>query len=184
MNKKLLCIFATQLRQMIIMKLRHIGAILTTLALFLLVDTVYAQQTKEDTQKEFFLNKIFKKKSDTRKIDKQTEHPYRGGGAIISFDKIFFDYGEVLQSSKAEVTFEIFNTGNGDLRIDSVEISCGCVDVEFTSKLIKPKGKTQMKVRYNTNIVGEIKKSITVVCNDSLHKRTTLLLTGNVVLNK
>jgi hypothetical protein len=102
----------------------------------------------------------------------------------ISFDKTFYDYGNVEQGGNGEVVFTVKNEGDGSLVLSSVLASCGCTVVEYSKEAIEPKQSSEIKVKYNTNIVGEIKRSITVTCNDENHPRTVLLLIGNVVLKK
>ena len=38
--------------------------------------------------------------------------------------------------------------------------------IDYSKDAIQPKAKSKIKVKYNTNIVGEIKRSVTVICND------------------
>ncbi|MBR1625995.1 MAG: DUF1573 domain-containing protein [Bacteroidales bacterium] len=152
------------------------------MALILLTTNSLAQSETDKQRRSFSIGNILKKQRKGT-ITKDTQNVKKEDTPIISIDKLFFDYGDVLQSQRAVATFEITNIGNADLRIDSIEIACGCLDVNVVSNVVKPKRTTIMSVKYNTNIVGEIRHSVTIICNDTFNRRVTLLLTGNVVLN-
>lgn len=76
------------------------------------------------------------------------------------------DFGTVAKGQMLDWSFEIKNTGTGDLEIKSANPSCGCTVAEFT-KVIKPgeKGKVVAHVD-TTNFSGPIAKSVTIQSND------------------
>lgn len=154
------------------------------MALILLTDNLFAQDNQKEGKKRFSFSNFSKKSLDNKQDKRNVIRYNKDSTGIISFDKLFFDYGDVVQAQEAKAVFEITNLGGGKLVIDSVDVSCNCVDIELEDKEIIPNGKTRLIIRYNTNLVGEIKKSITVVSNDTKRNRITLLLTGNVVLKK
>jgi hypothetical protein len=163
---------------------RHIKLVFTLLALILLTGNSFAQDNQKEGKKRFSFSRSSKKSLDNKQDKRKIIHYDKDSTGIISFDKLFFDYGDIVQTQEAKAVFEITNLGGGMLVIDSVDVSCDCVEIELESKEIIPGGTTKLIVRYNTNLVGEIKKSITVVSNDTKRNRITLLLTGNVVLKK
>lgn len=154
------------------------------MALILLTGNLFAQDNQKEGKKRFSFSNFSKKSLDNKQDKRNVIRYNKDSTGIISFDKLFFDYGDVVQAQEAKAVFEITNLGGGKLVIDSVDVSCNCVDIELEDKEIIPNGKTRLIIRYNTNLVGEIKKSITVVSNDTKRNRITLLLTGNVVLKK
>lgn len=85
--------------------------------------------------------------------------------AKIEFKSEVIDYGEIAKGSDGVRVFEFTNTGNVPLVITDVTSSCGCTIPEKPSDPIQP-GKTgEIKVKYDTNRVGPIRKTITVYSN-------------------
>ena len=157
------------------------------LALILLIPSLSFSQednggkdVQEGGKKSFFntvVNKIKKK-------NKEQNFEISNGKPEILVDKLFFDYGDVKQSDVAIAKFNITNIGSGDLKIEDVKVSCSCVEVSLSSDVIGPKDNAVLELRYNTNIVGEIKRSVTISSNAENNDNLTILLTGNVILDK
>ena len=161
----------------------NIKILIGALALILLQSNLLAQNNQQDGKKKSSIsnlltkNKAKKNKTCTLRYQELSEQK-------IVFEKTFFDYGEIYVGREGIATFNFHNEGGKDLFIKDIETSCGCLDVSFDKKAIKPGQISQIKIRYNTNIVGEIKRSITVISNDVTNPRITLLLTGEVVLRR
>jgi hypothetical protein len=158
------------------MKLKNILKIVLICNLILISFVSYGQTNKRHKDKTNKTTTLIKKIIEPKKNELQKPK--------ISFDKIFYDYGDIEQGGNGEVVFTVKNEGDGNLVLYSVLASCGCTVVEYSSDAIEPNKTSEIKVKYNTNIVGEIKRSITVTCNDEQKPRTVLLLIGNVVLKK
>lgn len=85
--------------------------------------------------------------------------------AKIEFKSEVIDYGEIAKGSDGVRVFEFTNTGNVPLVITDVTSSCGCTIPEKPKDPIAP-GKTgEITVKYDTNRVGPIRKTITVYSN-------------------
>ena len=85
--------------------------------------------------------------------------------AKIEFKSEVIDYGEIEKGSDGVRVFEFTNTGNVPLVITDVTSSCGCTIPEKPKDPIAP-GKTgEIKVKYDTQRVGPIRKTITVYSN-------------------
>ena len=162
----------------------NIKVILYILALILLMPCVSAQQPDKENNKKFSLSRLFKKNDGNKTTAVRTGTTTKDGNPVINADKLFFDYGDVLQGDVAVAVFNITNTGAGELIIYDIETSCQCVDMDLSSKTILPGRSSLLTVKYNTNIVGEIKRSITLLSNDPNKRRLTFLLTGNVILKQ
>lgn len=98
----------------------------------------------------------------------------------IAFDKNTVDYGTVPVNADGHRVFTFKNSGDKPLILSNVQPACGCTASEWTKEPVLP-GKTgQIKVHYNTAIVGPFKKSIDVFSNDAKNGRTVLYIQGTV----
>ncbi|MDP5158688.1 MAG: DUF1573 domain-containing protein [Flaviramulus sp.] len=85
--------------------------------------------------------------------------------AKIEFKTETIDYGTIEKGSNGLRVFEFTNTGNEPLIISKVSSSCGCTIPKKPEDPILP-GKTgQIEVKYDTNRVMPIRKTITVISN-------------------
>ncbi len=85
--------------------------------------------------------------------------------AKIEFKTDVIDYGTVEKGSDGVRIFEFTNTGDAPLIISSVKSTCGCTVPKKPKDPIMP-GKTgEISVKYDTNRVNPIRKTITVTSN-------------------
>ena len=85
--------------------------------------------------------------------------------AKIEFKSDTIDYGTIEKGSNGVRVFEFTNTGNAPLIISKVTSSCGCTIPKKPEAPILP-GKTgEIEVKYDTNRVSPIRKTITVISN-------------------
>ncbi|RKN78379.1 MULTISPECIES: DUF1573 domain-containing protein [Ulvibacterium] len=83
----------------------------------------------------------------------------------IEFKAETVDYGTIEKGSDGVRVFEFTNTGEAPLIVSKVSSSCGCTIPKKPEEPILP-GKTgEIKVKYDTNRVGPIRKAITVISN-------------------
>ncbi|MHA6281344.1 DUF1573 domain-containing protein [Salinimicrobium sp. CAU 1759] len=85
--------------------------------------------------------------------------------AKIEFKSEVIDYGEIKKGSDGIRVFEFTNTGNIPLVITDVTSSCGCTIPEKPKDPIAPGETGEIKVKYDTQRVGPIRKTITVYSN-------------------
>jgi hypothetical protein len=97
----------------------------------------------------------------------------------ITFVKLVHDYGQVEQGGNGECEFEFKNTGKADLILTNCRSSCGCTVPSWPKDPIPPGKKAVIKVKYNTQRIGQINKTITVESN-AVNDRVVLKITGNV----
>lgn len=98
----------------------------------------------------------------------------------ISFDKTTHDYGTVKNGSDGHRMFVVKNTGDKPLIISKVQASCGCTTPEWSQDPIMPGKTAQIKVGYNTTIVGPFTKIIEVYSNDPVNSRSVINIKGVV----
>ena len=109
--------------------------------------------------------------------------------AKISFKAETVDYGTIAKGSDGVRVFEFTNTGNAPLIISDVKSSCGCTVPKKPDGPIAPGESSTIEVKYDTNRVGPIRKTITVYSNadepiKALKIRGEILPEGKSVLEK
>lgn len=83
----------------------------------------------------------------------------------FQFKTEVIDYGEIKKGSDGVRVFEFTNIGDAPLIIENVYSSCGCTVPSWTKTPIA-KGQTgQIQVKYNTEIVGPIRRTISISSN-------------------
>ncbi len=103
--------------------------------------------------------------------------------AKIEFKTETIDYGTIEKGSNGVREFEFTNTGDSPLIISKVSSSCGCTIPKKPDGPILP-GKTGViEVKYDTNRVNPIRKTITVISNAET-PTVALKIKGEVVNKK
>lgn len=85
--------------------------------------------------------------------------------AKIEFKTIEIDYGTIEKGADGLRTFEFTNSGDAPLIISNVKSSCGCTVPSWPKTPIMPGDSGEIKVKYDTNRVNPIRKTITVTSN-------------------
>lgn len=98
-------------------------------------------------------------------------------GPDIEFDQLKYKYGKVKVGSLVNHTFYITNTGDQPLVLIKVVPSCGCGVASFTKEPIKPGGKGEIVVKFNSKYkpVGLNIKTFTVFSNSKNNPHTIYL---------
>ena len=102
-------------------------------------------------------------------------------GPAIEFTSQVVDYGEIKRGSDGIRSFEFTNTGNQPLVIAKVYSSCGCTIPKKPEAPIAPGEKGEIQVKYDTNRVGPIRKTITVNSNAEGTPIVSLKIKGTVL---
>lgn len=100
--------------------------------------------------------------------------------AEISFEKTIINYGVIVKGSDGIREFIFTNTGDAPLVISKVKSSCGCTIPKKPEKPILPGESDKIHVKYDTQRVGLIRKSISVTSNAS-NPSVYLKITGEVI---
>ncbi|MDL2228201.1 DUF1573 domain-containing protein [Bacteroidales bacterium OttesenSCG-928-K03] len=85
----------------------------------------------------------------------------------MEFDKVVHDYGKIMENGDGTCVFTLTNTGKEPLILNDAKSTCGCTVPEWTKAPILPGKSTEIKVKYATNRVGQINKSVTITSNAS-----------------
>ena len=99
--------------------------------------------------------------------------------ADIKLEKLIHDYGNVMQGGNGECEFKFTNNGKEPLVITNCMGSCGCTVPQCPKEPILPGKSSVIKVKYDTNRVGGIYKTVTVNSN-AKSGNVVLTIKGNV----
>lgn len=100
--------------------------------------------------------------------------------AKIEFKTLTIDYGKIEKGSDGVRVFEFTNTGNAPLVISNVRSSCGCTIPKKPDAPIAPGETGKIEVKYDTNRVGPIRKTITVTSNATEKPNIALKIKGTI----
>lgn len=103
--------------------------------------------------------------------------------AKIKFKAETIDYGKIEKGSDGVRVFEFTNIGNAPLVISNVTSSCGCTIPKKPEEPIKPGESGEIQVKYNTEIVGPIRRTVSVYSN-AKEATKALKIKGRVVEKK
>jgi hypothetical protein len=101
-------------------------------------------------------------------------------GPKIEFKSNVIDYGEIIKGSDGIRIFTFINSGDMPLEITKVYSSCGCTIPKKPEAPIAPGEIGEIQVKYNTNRVGPIRKTITVNSNAAGTPIVSLKIKGTV----
>ena len=102
-------------------------------------------------------------------------------GPVITIDKEVHDYGTMEQGGNGECVFTVTNTGNEPLLIQMCKGSCGCTVPSCPVEPIAPGATSTIKVKYDTNRVGPINKTVTITSNAVNEPSKMIRIKGNIV---
>ena len=95
------------------------------------------------------------------------QNPQPASKDSIIFEKIVHDYGTIQQGSDGGCEFVFTNKGTKPLVLTDVRASCGCTAPTWPREPILPGQNGTIKVGYNTQILGNFSKVISVSSNAS-----------------
>lgn len=117
--------------------------------------------------------------TDLVNISKSAENP-SNKAPEITFDKVEYDFGRILQGEVVSYTFHFTNTGNAPLIITSVDKSCGCTASDYPVEPIAPGEGGDIKITYDSKgHFGFQTKTVTVNAN-TVPSRSTLRFKAEV----
>lgn len=99
---------------------------------------------------------------------------------VITFSNIVHDYGTIYKGGDGNCEFEFKNTGIEPLILSNCQSSCGCTVPDWPKEPILKGKSAVIKVKYATERLGAINKTITVTSNAS-NSPIVLKIIGNVI---
>ncbi|NOZ45516.1 MAG: DUF1573 domain-containing protein [Chlorobi bacterium] len=115
--------------------------------------------------------------------EKNAPKPENKKAPVITFEETTHDYGTIEKGSDGTCEFVFTNTGKEPLVLSNVRSSCGCTVPSWPKEPLKKKKSSVIKVKYNTNRIGIISKTITVYSN-AKNSPVRLKIVGKVVDKK
>lgn len=115
----------------------------------------------------------------TKKEQSATNKGKKAKVAEITFESLEHDYGNIYKGDNGECEFVFKNTGKAPLQITNARASCGCTVPSWPREPIAPGKKSVIKVKYDTNRLGSINKSITVTSN-AVNNSVVLHIKGSI----
>jgi hypothetical protein len=100
--------------------------------------------------------------------------------AKIEFESETIDYGTIDKGADGVRIFKFKNIGDAPLIISKVKSTCGCTVPKKPEDPIMPGETGEIEVKYDTNRVMPIRKTITVTSNSD-RPTIALKIKGNVV---
>lgn len=101
----------------------------------------------------------------------------------LSFETKSISLGEIPYEKDALATYRFENTGAAEIEIKHITITGDCEIVYKPTKAIQPGEKSKITVKYDTSIVGPIRKTISIHSN-ATQPNVALKLTGKVLPEK
>ncbi|MFM2138936.1 MAG: hypothetical protein RJA57_1243 [Bacteroidota bacterium] len=96
----------------------------------------------------------------------------------LQVKEISHDFGSIPQGKPVYHFFTLQNTGTDPLKLDDVQVSCGCTTPEWSRDPIAPGGSSRVKVGFNAAAAGHFEKTITLIYQTS--KSQILTIKGDV----
>lgn len=106
------------------------------------------------------------KASTIKTDDIQVVMDESGEKPVMTFESMEVDFGTIDKGSEPVRTLKFTNTGDAPLIIKQAKGSCGCTVPTVPKEPILPGQSDVIKVRYDTNRVGPIRKTVRITTNE------------------
>lgn len=90
------------------------------------------------------------------------------------------DYGIINKGAEGTRTFKVSNRGSQPLLLTNCSGSCGCTVPTCPREPILPGKSAEISVKYDTNRVGPISKSVSITSNDPANPNKVVMVKGEV----
>ena len=86
--------------------------------------------------------------------------------AVLKFNETTYNFGKIYYGSDGTHDFKFVNAGKEPLLLSRPRSSCGCTVPAWPKAPILPGDSGTINVAYNTHILGEFNKTVTVYSNE------------------
>ncbi len=101
-------------------------------------------------------------------------------GPIMELESTVLDYGTINKNSEPLRTLSFTNVGKEPLIIKNAKGSCGCTVPTWPKEPIMPGESSVLEVRYTTNRLGKINKTIKITTNEGSNPHV-IKVVGNIL---
>ena len=101
-------------------------------------------------------------------------------GPVMDLSSTTVDFGTIEQDSDPYRSITFKNTGTEPLIIKNAKGSCGCTVPTYPKEPILPGEEKEIKIRYATNRLGKINKTVTLFTNEGADVKRLLKVVGEV----
>lgn len=112
--------------------------------------------------------------------DQKMEKPVNLDGPVMDFETKTVDYGTLEQHGDPLKVIKFTNTGKEPLVIKNAKGSCGCTVPTWPKEPVMPGETSEIEVRYATNRLGKINKTIKITTNEGTDPHV-LKVIGNIL---
>lgn len=98
----------------------------------------------------------------------------------IKFESLDVNYGSIEKGADGVRVFKFTNIGTAPLIISNAQGSCGCTVPTYPKEPIMPGEKGEIRVKYDTQRVGQFTKYVTLTTNATSGTSTQLKISGDV----
>ncbi len=103
-----------------------------------------------------------------------------GEGAILKFDTLHHAFGELKSGEEVACRFGFTNTGTAPLLIRDVKAGCGCTNVQYPQKPVKPGESGSVEITFNTRGKNGHQHQNAVVLSNAEEPSIVLSITAQV----
>ncbi|MGE5306640.1 MAG: DUF1573 domain-containing protein [Alphaproteobacteria bacterium] len=106
-----------------------------------------------------------------------------GGKPNIAVAAMRHDFGQIKQGDVVAAEIAVRNSGQKELKIESVATSCGCTSAQVKPKIIPSGGEGKLLVRYNSGLhpdKGPIERHVYIASNDPEKVEVDITITADV----
>lgn len=100
---------------------------------------------------------------------------------VLSFERLSYDFGKVIQGEKLSYSFKFTNTGKSNLIISSVDASCNCTVSTPPKAPILPGKSDEIKVSFDSRSKQGPTTTHVIVYANTYPNKTVLTINANVV---
>jgi len=105
----------------------------------------------------FLFMQVFSGPENLREVDRLK--------TTLVFDTLDIDFGLLEYNQPEKATYNFTNTGTHPLVIYRVTASCGCTEVEWPEKVIRPEKTSTITITYDAARQGQFRKTVYVYTN-------------------
>ncbi|HEX6913681.1 MAG TPA: DUF1573 domain-containing protein [Chitinophagaceae bacterium] len=104
---------------------------------------------------------------------KATQNEVKDITKVLSFKNDAYTFGKIPQGKPVEFDLEVKNISNDSVKIENVQVSCGCTTPKWQAGPYAPGEKFKITLGFNAAAVGPFSKSVTVFFSGGLTKTVT-----------